>query len=157
MHVVASTSGADDDHPLEDPGLPDLRLTGQPATAEALSEVRQRLTAWAQRAGLHDEQVEDVGLAAYEAMANVVDHAYEQPGGGVFDVHAFRHDDLVTVTVTDHGRWKAPVRGEDHQSWRGRGLLIIERVAREFELTPHARGTMICMSWPIHTGERSRS
>ena len=72
----------------------------------------------------------------------------------MFDVHAFRHDDLVTVTVTDHGRWKPPVRGE--QSWRGRSQLIIERVTREFELTPHARGTMVCMSWPIHAEAHSQ-
>jgi anti-sigma regulatory factor (Ser/Thr protein kinase) len=50
------------------------------------------------------EQVDDLGLAAYEAMANVVDHAYDRPGG-VFDLHACRSGDTVTVSVTDHGRW----------------------------------------------------
>ena len=143
-----AASAPDDDavRPPDTHVVPDLRRTDVPTTATALAESREQLAAWARAAGLDAEQIEDVALATYEAMANVVDHAYDRPGG-VFDLHACRHDDQVTVTVTDHGRWKSPVRGE--QPWRGRGLLIIERISREFELTRHARGTVMSMSWSV--------
>ena len=133
-----------------DPGgahpLPELRLTGLPAVVDALGQARRQLVAWAGRSGLNDEQVDDLGLAAYEAMANVVDHAYDGPGG-LFDLYACRRDDMVTVSVTDHGRWKPPTGGA--QSWRGRGLQIIERVSQEFELCQHPRGTTLAMRWAL--------
>ncbi len=103
-----------------------------PAVADTLTPVREQLAAWTTAAGLDRGQVDDVAFAVYEAMANVVDHAYDLPGG-TFDLHACRHADLVTITVADHGQWKAPAGAE--QSWRGRGLLIIERAAREFALS----------------------
>lgn len=146
MHVAAS----DPDHPPGAHVVSTLWLTDVPATAAALTDVREQLTIWAGTSGLGDDQVDDVGLATYEAMANVVDHAYDHPGG-VFDLHACRHDDQVTVTVTDHGQWKSPVSGQER--WRGRGLLIIERTTREFELSPRAGGTAVRMGWSILVDE----
>ena len=87
---------------------------------------------WARAAGLDATQIDDVALAAYEAMADVVDHAYDVPGG-VFDLHACRQNGL--VIVTDHGRFKHPPDGA--RSLRGRGLLLIERAALEFEPAQH--------------------
>jgi serine/threonine-protein kinase RsbW len=145
-HVATSAPGDDVDRPPDTHVVPDLRRTDMPTTATALAEARAQLAAWAGTAGLDAEQIEDVALAAYEAMANVVDHAYDQPGG-VFDLHACRHDDQVTVTVTDHGRWKSPAPGQ--HPWRGRGLLIIDRISREFELTRHAGGTVVSMNWSV--------
>jgi serine/threonine-protein kinase RsbW len=130
---------------------PYLRLRGLPATAAAISRIRERLLAWVRRTGLDEDQVADIGLAVYEAMANVVDHAYQRPGG-VFDLYAFRHEGQVTVTVTDSGQWKPPVHQE--RPLRGRGLLIMRQVAREFELTVHSRGTIVRMSWRTRWGAR---
>ncbi|GAA3432677.1 hypothetical protein GCM10018954_022800 [Kutzneria kofuensis] len=149
-HVAPSAPGDDVDRPPDTHVVPDLGRTDVPTNATALAEAREQLVAWASTAGLDAEQIEDVALATYEAMANVVDHAYDQPGG-VFDLHACRHDDQVTVTVADNGRWKSPVCGK--QSWRGRGLLIIERISCEFELTRHARGTVVTMSWSVLVDE----
>jgi serine/threonine-protein kinase RsbW len=146
MPVAASDPG----HPPGEHVVSTLWLTDVPATAAALTGVREQLTIWAVTAGLGDDQVDDVGLATYEAMANVVDHAYDHPGG-VFDLHACRRDDQVTVTVTDHGQWKSPASGQER--WRGRGLLIIERTTREFELSPRAGGTTVCMGWSILVDE----
>jgi anti-sigma regulatory factor (Ser/Thr protein kinase) len=128
------------------PALAELRLTGVPATGTALPAVRHELTAWAGAAGLDSGQVDDLALAAYEAMANVVDHAYDAPGG-VFDLHGCRQDGHVVVTVTDHGRFR-PAR--DGASLRGRGLVLIERTAVQFELIRLAAGTQVRMSWPVH-------
>lgn len=144
--MVDSATGGGAGRSTVEPVLPDLRLTGLPAVADALGRVRAQLTAWARTAGLADDQIDDVALAVYEAMANVVDHAYDSPGG-TFDLHACRHDDLITVTVTDHGRWKESANGK--QSPRGRGLLIIERATRRFTLSQQPRGTTVSMDWPV--------
>lgn len=148
--MATSAPGDAGDRPPDTHRVPDLRRTDVPATVAALAEAREQLTAWAGTSGLDAEQIEDVALATYEAMANVVDHAYDRPGG-VFDLHACRHDDQVTVTVADHGRWKSPVPGQHH--WRGRGLLIIDRISHEFELTRHARGTVMSMRWSVLVDE----
>jgi serine/threonine-protein kinase RsbW len=149
MHVVGSTSGdgdgADEVHAGAD-DLADLRLMDVPAIGSALPQARHLLTAWARDAGLNASQVDDLALAAYEAMANVVDHAYDE-AGGVFDLHACRQGGLVIVTVADHGQFKPPADGG--RSLRGRGLLLIERAALEFELTPLAVGTRVRMTWPV--------
>lgn len=94
------------------------------------------------------EVIADIGLAVYEALANVIDHAY--PAGAaahpVFELHAQREADTVTVVVADHGRWK---RHDLHGAapWRGRGLLLIEKLAAEFELCPTVSGTWVRMRW----------
>ncbi|WP_166659098.1 ATP-binding protein [Labedaea rhizosphaerae] len=121
-----------------------LRLTGLHATGAVVRQVRERLVSWVRQTGLDEDQVADVGLAAHEAMANVIDHAYEQPGG-VFDLYAFTDEDTVTVTVTDRGNWKRTPQGRP--TLRGRGLLIIRQLTRQFELTAHAHGTIVRMTW----------
>jgi len=155
MQVVERAVGRDTGRPDDGHAGPDLRLAGVPATALALTDARVRLTAWARTTGLQAEQVDCLVLAAYEAMANVVDHAYDDRGG-IFDLHAGRHDSMVTVTISDYGRWKPAADGA--RTWRGRGLLIIERAAPEFELIQYDRGTTVCMSWPVRAdapaGER---
>jgi anti-sigma regulatory factor (Ser/Thr protein kinase) len=149
MRVVEPTAAGDSDRRTGGPLLPDLRLTSVPAAADALTVARDRLAAWAETAGLGAELVADVALAAYEAMANVVDHAYEGPGG-VFDLHACRWHDSVTVTVTDHGRWRT--RSGEGTSLRGRGLLMIDRMAHEHEVIPDRHGTTVRMSWSVPDG-----
>ncbi|TDV57883.1 ATP-binding protein [Actinophytocola oryzae] len=128
--------------------VPDLWLPGIPAVVGRLTGVRQRLVRWGTQAGLSEEQVDDVGLATYEAMANVVDHAYPD-GTGEFDLHAASERDLVTVTVTDHGRWKPHATTPGPMSLRGRGLMIMEKLSSRFELTPRVGGTTVCMSWSL--------
>lgn len=69
--------------------------------------------------------VDDIGLAVYEALANVIEHAY--PAGAahpVFDLHVQCEVDMLTVVVADHGRWKpadptlVPMR-RPRRHWRG--------------------------------------
>ncbi|MFI9383454.1 ATP-binding protein [Kutzneria sp. NPDC052558] len=152
VHVAESAALGSEDTDSEDaPAVADLLLTGHPAVAEALSRAREQLTAWARSAGLDDEQVDDAALAVYEAMANIVDHAYEQPGG-TFDLHACRCGDLVTVTVADRGRWKPPESGAPN--WRGRGLLIMERATSALDVSRHAMGTTVRMSWLASTSDQ---
>ena len=145
-------SGEAEDRPTVsvpgDPGGEDLLLPRVPATGAATRSARDQFTTWAARTGLDEGQVDDAALAVYEAMVNVVDHAYDPPGSGALDLHACRKDGFVTVTVTDHGQWKQ--RGDEQPGLRGRGLLMIERLTHAFEVVPHAWGTVVTMSWLVH-------
>ncbi|WP_081789459.1 ATP-binding protein [Kutzneria albida] len=152
------TTGADQTVPPGGDGsaptpVADLRVHAVPAAPEWLAAVRHALGEWAVRAGLAADQVADLVQASYEAVANVIDHAYPDTAGR-FDVDAVyeREEQRVTVTVTDYGRWRAP--RPDARSVRGRGLLLIERLAPEFELIPEPGGTQVYLGWPcpIATG-----
>jgi serine/threonine-protein kinase RsbW len=136
---------------VEDPGSastgPGLHLHAVPAVPEQAGAVRAAVLRWARAVCRSREVVDDIGLAVYEALANVIDHAY--PAGArhpVFDLHAEREADMLTIVVADRGRWK-PHR-PDSATWRGRGLLLIEKLAAEFELCPNSAGTMVRMRWP---------
>lgn len=54
----------------------DLRYSAVPARADQLPAVRHSLAGWAQNLGMGTDQIERLVLATYEALANVVTHAY---------------------------------------------------------------------------------
>jgi serine/threonine-protein kinase RsbW len=123
----------------------DLRVR-VPAVVERLHQLRHALNDWATRIGLAAETVTDLVLAAYEAMANVVEHAYRDRVGGLLDLHA--HADhahhTVTVTVTDYGRWRPPRCGPTP---RGRGLNLIHGLTQHTEISPSEHGTTVAMTY----------
>lgn len=118
------------------------------ASAGCLPVLRDELVEWARSIGLDDSVTESLALAAYEAMANAVEHAY---GGasGLLDVEALRLFDRVQVTVSDHGDW-VPAHQGDQQ--RKRGLPLIRRLAEDTAVTSDELGTTVQMSWlhPMH-------
>ncbi|HEU5476120.1 MAG TPA: ATP-binding protein [Actinophytocola sp.] len=120
-----------------------------PAAAEQLPALRDALTEWARHLGLSAGQVQALRLAAYEALANVVKHAYHPGANGMVDLHAAYRQPPgeVTVTVTDHGRWRlAPVQPE-HQ--RGRGLPLIHGLTDELTIETGEDGTIVRMVWTV--------
>jgi len=127
----------------------DLRLTNVPAIVDELTVVRRVVRRWAAAAELSGEQVQDLELAVYEALSNVLDHAYPARGGGVFDLHAVQDSDAVTVTVTDHGHWRPPANPAS--TLRGRGLSLIKKLATDFELRLRPTGTVVWMRWSRHS------
>jgi serine/threonine-protein kinase RsbW len=120
-----------------------------PAVVERLQQLRRALVDWATRIGLAAETIADLALAAYEAMANVVEHAYRDDGaGGLLDLHA--HVDAkhrtVIVTVTDYGRWRLPPQDP---SPRGRGLALIHGLTKHTKVSPSAHGTTVAMTYHL--------
>jgi serine/threonine-protein kinase RsbW len=115
-----------------------------PAGAGEITELRQLLTTWAAGTPLTRTEREDLVLATYEAMANVIEHAYHDQATGSVDVRATHRPGVgVTVVVADRGRWRTP--GEPGN--RGRGLRIIRALAStEVEHGPD--GTTVTMHWP---------
>jgi serine/threonine-protein kinase RsbW len=117
----------------------------RPASAQHAADLRHALTTWAMVAGLPSEVVEGVTLAAYEAMANVIDHAYDAHVPGSFEIDARVRDGVVTVMVTDHGRW-LPARSVP-DPLRGRGMTLIHGVADEASVSSGDSGTTVTMRW----------
>lgn len=137
-------------------GARPLRLC-HPADPEELHVIRRHIDRWAEQEGLPADVTIDLQLAVGEAVANGVEHAYRHPGPGdgtveagpatvdvELDVRA-GDPDAVVVRVADHGRWRpAPT----NPGYRGRGLLMIERLARRVRVLCSPRGTEVRFEIP---------
>ena len=132
----------------EEPGtrpLPDLQHRAVPADPAQLTLLRDQLAEWAAGTGLPPARVQDLLLAAYEAMANAVVHAYSS-SAGTFGLHARSRGDTVTVTVTDHGQWQPASRPS---LLGGRGLPLIHSLADQAAIETSAAGTTVSMAWAL--------
>src|SRR4051794_9163187 len=107
----------------------ELRL---PADPVQLAGLRRAVLTWATEAGLSEDTTEDLQLALGEAAANAVEHAYrDQPAGECAVSLAWRPDGGVDARVEDFGIWRpAP----DDPGFRGRGLLLIRRLASDVDV-----------------------
>jgi serine/threonine-protein kinase RsbW len=89
---------------------------------------------------------DDLVLATSEALENVVDHAFAgTPLAGTMTLRADVVDDVVTIVVTDDGRWRSPRSGPTS---RGRGLTLMESLT-DVEVDHGARGTTVTMRRPL--------
>jgi serine/threonine-protein kinase RsbW len=118
-----------------------------PATAERLGQLRHALADWATGHGLAAQVIEDMVHATYEAMANVVMHAYRDHAGGTLDLyaHADRARGTVTVSVADYGRWRPPP--PKHHRSRGRGLSLIRGLSEHAGIRRNRSGTTVTMTY----------
>ena len=114
-----------------------LRISARP---DRLVDIRRLLRRWLEDAGATDEEVHSVILAAGEACANSVEHAYG-PGEAELEVEAHLAAGVVTVRVRDFGQWRTP-RGEH----RGRGLAIMRTVMDDVAFTHGDDGTIVEMT-----------
>lgn len=85
-------------------------------------------------------------LASTEALANAIEHG--SPQGGVVDVELTLTVDRVDLSIVDEGRPGVPVpvcpeEPPPPTSTRGRGLIIIQRLADDFEMRPDGDGTRV--------------
>lgn len=113
-----------------------------------LHRIRNHVGSWADRHALPEDVVIDLQLALGEAVANGVEHAYTGARPGTVDVEVQLRQDVapaVLVRVSDHGRWRAPMGN----GYRGRGLSVIERLARRVEVSRTRTGTEICFEIPL--------
>jgi integral membrane sensor domain MASE1/anti-sigma regulatory factor (Ser/Thr protein kinase) len=110
-----------------------------PADPSKLVSMRRDVTRWLTGHDAPAEVAADIVLATSEACANAIEHAYG-PGEGAVDLDAVVEDGLVTVVVTDAGRWRE-ARSRD----RGRGLALIDACMDTCEVTTGAAGTELRM------------
>jgi anti-sigma regulatory factor (Ser/Thr protein kinase) len=143
--LLATVSGAEDDVAL-------LALRAVPVAAERmeltlpaepleLSSLRRALQRWLAECQASDADSYDIVLAANEACANAIEHAYG-PGDASVHIDAACTNGEVAITVRDFGRWRAS-RGNN----RGRGLALIETLMDTVHIaTDPETGTEVSMT-----------
>ncbi|MFF5987154.1 ATP-binding protein [Prauserella flavalba] len=117
------------------------------AHARHATELRGELAEWSRGLGLPEQTRDAIAIAAYEAMANVVTHAYPAGTTGVLELRADRQGDGVAVVVSDRGRWRTPPA--DPGILHGRGLPLIHALSDHAEIRPAAAGTTVTLTWHV--------
>ncbi len=113
----------------------ELRLPAIPASATI---ARRLVTRYARVAALDADRSFDLALAVGEAVANAIEHAYQE-SPGEFVLRLSSRDESIFGEVQDLGSWREPIPNSD----RGRGLEILAAITRRFEVGRTARGTTV--------------
>jgi anti-sigma regulatory factor (Ser/Thr protein kinase) len=111
-----------------------------PAEVESIPGMRRLLGRWLDEAGATRRDIDDLTLAAAEAAANAIEHAYGL-APGVVELHAECRNRTVTVEITDFGNWRSP-RG----THRGRGLLLMEGLTDDVNVVRTEEGTTVALT-----------
>lgn len=127
----------------------DLAVEATPLNARQL---RAQFRQWLQTRGARTALVDDLTLAVYEGLANVVEHAYPpdylRP---VMRLQALVERHQVLITISDHGRWRIP---PPETGYRGRGLIMMRSLTTELHLHRTLEGTTVRMRAPLQCLDR---
>jgi len=101
------------------------------------------------------DRLDDVAAALYEALTNVVDHAYPDDDGGPVrlvarldltrDPAAPEHPWL-EIEVADHGAWRPAPADPGH---RGRGLQLLAGTTDGHDVRRDPTGTRVLLWWHL--------
>jgi serine/threonine-protein kinase RsbW len=124
----------------------DLAVEANPANARRL---RTCFEHWLQTLGAPELLIDDLTLAVYEALANVVEHAYtlDHPHP-VMRLQAHINHHHVLITISDHGRWRPP---PPDPGYRGRGLAMMRTLTTELQLHRSPDGTTVQLRARFHS------
>ena len=111
-----------------------------PLEPPVLAGLRSDLRAWLVRARTPRDALEEIVLAASEAVANSIEHA-APPVHRMVEVEASLGVDGVVVVVQDFGAWREPVDDSD----RGRGFLLMRALMDDVAVEAAPRGTRVTM------------
>jgi anti-sigma regulatory factor (Ser/Thr protein kinase) len=107
------------------------------ARARSLVWVRRALTRWLDDLRVPEPIAREIVMAASEASANVVEHAYG-PAGGTITISATQEEDHVDVLVRDVGAWRGSSRGD-----RGNGLRLMRGLMDDVLVDTSSAGTVV--------------
>jgi PAS domain S-box-containing protein len=113
-----------------------LALPGQ---REGLSSLRTTLRRWLAEQAASDRAVEEVTMAANEAVQNAIEHAHGL-GSEPFEVELARDGDDIVVSVRDRGHWHEGSSGD-----RGRGLPLMRALMDDVTIDAQPEGTTVTM------------
>lgn len=115
------------------------------ATPHGARQLRVRFQEWLGAAGVPATLVDDLTLAVYEALANVVEHAYSPDHPHPVIRLQAQLDHQVLITVSDEGCWRTPSAPGN----RGRGFALMRHFATELHLHPTPHGTTVRLCTPV--------
>lgn len=127
---------------------PNLLAITVPAHPDQLSWVRDRMRRWLSDRDISPTVCADIVLAADEALANSVEHAYRRDEPGTMDLTILLDPDTVSFSVIDHGSWKHST--PERSNTRGHGLHMIRALAGQVDLNPTSHGTTLTAHFPRH-------
>ena len=107
------------------------------ADASTLMALRGKLRGWLAQVGANEEESRDIVLAACEAAANAIEHAYG-PGEAEIRFTASVETGEVIIEVRDFGSWREPRDNE-----RGRGLGVMRESMDGVEVVRSDQGTNV--------------
>lgn len=123
----------------EDDAIPqEMRFTAIPLIAPI---VRASLNHIADTCDLDDEQRFALTLAAGEAIANAVEHAYKGDAPGMVYVRAEIDPQTITLHIEDHGRWRVFEKREE----RGRGITLMHEMMHSVRITSSHERTRVTL------------
>jgi anti-sigma regulatory factor (Ser/Thr protein kinase) len=122
-----------------------LELTTDPSS---LRYARRMLGRWLVQAGATEREVWDVQLAAHEAFANAIEHAYRF-GDAVVVFEARCADGEAVLTVSDSGDW----REQPTDGGRGRGLPLMKGLMDDVTVEGGGGGTRVELRRRLGLGE----
>jgi len=114
----------------------EMTLNAEPGV---LAGLRRILGRWLISEGLAEEQVFSITLAASEAAANAIEHAYGAQESS-FRVSGVHDGDEVRVTISDEGHWRAT-----RPYGRGRGLAIMRALVDDAQIERRNDGTSVTL------------
>ncbi len=119
------------------PLAPELLRLELPSDLSSLWYARRLLGRWLDRAGASEREAREIQLAAHEACANAVEHAYRF-GDSIVGFEAALVDGEVTLKITDTGQWREPV-----DVGRGRGISLMQGLMDTVSVDGAHRGTTV--------------
>jgi PAS domain S-box-containing protein len=114
----------------------DLAVLGDEPSLRAF---RGTLRRWLAAAGAAPEELQDVTMAANEAIQNAIEHAHALSRRAV-EVQLDRTNGAIEVAVRDHGAWRPP-----RESSRGRGLPLMRALMDDVDVEPGPHGTTVTL------------
>ena len=106
--------------------------------------LRSHLSRWLSGDHLDPDLVDDLVMAASEALENCCDHAFTGASAhGTMTLTACTADAVVVITVADDGRWQdAPAESGN----RGRGLAMMRTLVDDVVVASGPQGTHLALT-----------
>jgi anti-sigma regulatory factor (Ser/Thr protein kinase) len=123
--------------------LLEVEVSAEPAQ---LATARHLIRRWIEANEGTDDDCAAFAIAASEAFANSIEHAYG-PRRAAVELGASLRDGIATVTIRDRGRWREPRGGN-----RGRGIPIMREFMDDVSIERAAEGTTVHLRRRLREG-----
>ncbi|HQU71034.1 MAG: ATP-binding protein [Calditrichaeota bacterium] len=123
-----------------------------PSDFKYLSVVEAFIVNLCKRAGLGEDQSDNMAIAITELVNNAIVHANKQDPHKLVTLGAYYHDNRVVVKIRDQGQGFDPnkiANPTDPQNlWKqsGRGVFLVRNLIDEVEIESSDQGTLVTLT-----------